>query len=146
MVYVSIRAIGISGGLSRSKLGSGFSLSYSIGERVISAGMEVILGDPVIRKSIELIGMSAIPEREPVERIGSLSVATDPGAPIGGNTSVGERVSRISEATGAINAIGVGLDCCVGRNRPTENPRWMHRLHLQSSIPYCRIQLLGLQH
>ena len=59
---------------------------------------------------------------DPGEIIGSVSVATELEAPIVGKISVGERVSIISEAAGVINAIGIGLGCCVGSNRPTENP------------------------
>jgi len=59
---------------------------------------------------------------DPGEIIGSVSVATELEAPIVGKISVGERGSPISEAAGVINAIEIGLDCCVGSNRPNENP------------------------
>jgi len=70
--------------------------------------MDVILFTPEGKISIELIGISA--------------VETEPEASIVGDISVGERVSPMSEAAGVINANGIGLGCCVGSNRPIENP------------------------
>ena len=68
----------------------------------------MILLIPAGKRSIELIGISV--------------VATEPEVSIVGKISVGERGSPISEAAGVINAIEIGLDCCVGSNRPNENP------------------------
>ena len=134
-------------GLSRSKAGSGLLSIKSYGARVISVGIDVILWIPEGKISIELIGISEGPGQETSERFDFRTGVTETGATSGGTLVAEEQVSPMEGAKGAINAIGVGLDCCVGSNRPIENPvrKSCHRHH-QSSIPYYRIQLLELQH